>query len=201
MKQKKFNDTVKTFRDSFSEDLLSEYPLDFFSEWYKTINEFSAVLKNLKYMEDDGTTVVWDYRLLVLNPSANPDTTSNKTKRKKMEWASDLAVKFLNSVFDTNIDDRECIGAAVLQDFTLMIVACKMTSKGKQPPKPLHTMYNAKVRNEVMVLGAACFRHGSKKEVGMGFVSWLAVATAANGYWSFLFNPDHQTSHHGLAAL
>ena len=94
-----------------------------------------------------------------------------------MEWASALAVDFLSSVFHTNIDDRESIGAAVLQDFTLMIVACKITQKGKKPPKPLYSMHDAKVRDKIMVLGAACFRHGSKAEVGMGFVSWLAVAT------------------------
>jgi hypothetical protein len=63
--------------------MLSEYPLHFFSKWYKTINEFSTVLENLKYMEDAGTSVVWDYRLLVLNPLANPNTTSNKKRAKK----------------------------------------------------------------------------------------------------------------------
>ncbi len=94
-----------------------------------------------------------------------------------MELASALAVNFLNSVFHTNIDDRESIGAAVLQNFTLMIVACKITHKGKQPPKPLYSMYDTRVRDKVMVLGAACFCHGSKDEVKMGFVSWLAVAT------------------------
>jgi hypothetical protein len=83
MKQKKFDETVNTFRDSFFEDMLSEYPLHFFSKWYKTINEFSTVLENLKYMEDAGTSVVWDYRLLVLNPLANPNTTSNKKRAKK----------------------------------------------------------------------------------------------------------------------
>ncbi len=61
MKQKQFDETVKTFRDSFFEDMLSEYPLHFLSKWYKTINKFSTVLENLKYMEDAGTSVVWRY--------------------------------------------------------------------------------------------------------------------------------------------
>ncbi len=83
MTQKKFDNSVKTFRDSFFEDMLSEYTLHFFSKWYKTISEFSTVLENLKSMEDAGTSVVWDYRLFVLNPLANPDTTPNKKSAKK----------------------------------------------------------------------------------------------------------------------
>jgi hypothetical protein len=46
-----------------------------------------------------------------------------------MNWAQDLAIDFLNSVFNSNIDNRQSIGSAVLMEFTLMIVACRRAQK------------------------------------------------------------------------
>jgi hypothetical protein len=54
----------------------------------------------------------------VLNPQANPSSVSNQQKAKKMNWAQDLAIDFLNSVFNSNIDNRQSIGSAVLMEFT-----------------------------------------------------------------------------------
>ncbi len=76
-----------------------------------------------------GPPVVWDYCLIVLNPQANPRSVSNQQKAKKMNWAHDLAIDFLNSVFNLKIDNRQSIGSAVFIEFTLMIVACRRAQK------------------------------------------------------------------------
>ena len=128
MKQKKFESTVKNFGDSMFEHTFSEYPVQFLSKWYDEINEFGTVMKQCNYL-DNGSRVIWDYRLIVLNPQANPSSVSNQQKAKKMNWAQDLAIDFLNSVFNSNIDDRESIGSAVFMEFTLMIVACRRAQK------------------------------------------------------------------------
>ncbi len=90
-----------------------------------------------------------------------------------MNWAQDLAIDFLNSVFKSNIDDRQSIGSAVFMEFTLMIVACRRAQK-QILPKKLYSMYNAK--DNAMVLSAACFCHRTEAEVGMGFLTWMAFA-------------------------
>jgi hypothetical protein len=69
-------------------------------------------LKQRNYL-DNGSRVIWDYCLIVLNPQANPSSVSNQQKAKKMNWAQDLTIDFLNSVFNSNIDKRESIGSAV----------------------------------------------------------------------------------------
>jgi hypothetical protein len=98
------------------------------------------VLKQCNYL-DNGSRVVWDYRLIVLNPQANPSSVSNQQKATtKMNWAQDLAIDFLNSVFNSNIDDRESIGSAVFMEFTLMIVACRRAQK-RILPKKLYSIY------------------------------------------------------------
>ena len=122
---------------------------------------------------DNGSQVIWDYCLIVLNPQANPSSVSNQQKAKKMNWAQDLAINFLNSVFNSNIDDRQSIGSAVLMEFTVMIVACRREQK-QILPKKLYSMYDAK--DNAMVLSAACFCHGTEAEVSMGFLTWMAVA-------------------------
>ncbi len=106
------------------EHTFSEYPVQFLSKWYDEINEFGTVMKQCNYL-DNGSRVIWDYRLIVLNPQANPSSVSNQQKAKKMNWAQDLAIDFLNCVFNSNIDDRQSIGSAVFMEFTLMIVACR----------------------------------------------------------------------------
>jgi hypothetical protein len=108
----------------------------------------------------------------VLNPQANPSSVSNQQKAKKMNWAQDLAIDFLNSVFNSNIDHRESIGSAVFMEFTLMIVASRRVQK-RILPKKLSSIYNAK--ENTMALSAACFHHGTEAEVGMGFLTWMAV--------------------------
>ncbi len=90
-----------------------------------------------------------------------------------MNWVQDLAIDFLNSVFNSNIDNRQSIGSAVLVEFTLMIVACRRAQK-QILPKKLYSMYDAK--DNAMVLSAACFCHGTEAEVSMGFLTWMAVA-------------------------
>jgi hypothetical protein len=109
----------------------------------------------------------------VLNPQANPSSVSNQQKAKKMNWAQDLAIDFLNSVFNSNIDNRQSIGSAVLMEFTLTIVACRRAQK-QMLPKKLYSIYDAK--DNATVLSAACFCHRTEAEVGMGFLTWMAVA-------------------------
>ena len=73
-------------------------------------------------------------------------------KRKKEDGLGSRAGNwFLNSVFHSNIDDRQSIGSAVLMEFTVMIVACKRSQEGI-PPKRLHSIYQAK--KQAMVLAA-----------------------------------------------
>ena len=172
MQQSKSESTAKTFSDSLFEHTFSEYPIQFFSKWYEDINEFGTVLKQCIYSEND-TRVYWDYRLIVLSPTANPTSSSNQQKQKKMDWAQELAIDFLNSVFHSNIDDRQSIGSAVLMEFTVMIVACRRSQKRIQPKK-LYSIYEAK--GSAMVLAAACFRNGKEGEAGLGFLTWMAVA-------------------------
>jgi hypothetical protein len=110
----------------------------------------------------------------VLNrPQANLSSLSNQQKAKKMNWAQDLEIDFLNNVFNSNIDNRQSIGSAVFMEFTLMIVACSRTQK-QILPKKLYSIYDAK--DNAMVLSAACFCHRSEAAVGMGFLTWMAVA-------------------------
>jgi hypothetical protein len=122
-----FESTVKNFGDSMFEHMFSEYLVQFLSKWYDKINEFGTVLKQCNYL-DNGSRVIWDYCLIVLNPQANPSSVV-------MNWAQDLAIDFLNSVFNSNIDDRESIGSAVFMEFTLMIVACRRAQKRILPKK------------------------------------------------------------------
>jgi hypothetical protein len=63
---------------------------------------------------DESSHVIWDHCLIVLNPQANPSSESNQQKAKKMNWAQELAIDFLNSVFNSNIDNRQSIGSAGL---------------------------------------------------------------------------------------
>jgi hypothetical protein len=134
MKQKNFESTVKNFGDSMLEYTFSKYPVQFLSKWYDKINEFGTVLKHCNYL-DNCSHIIWDYRLIVLNPQANPSSVSSQQKAKKMNWAQDLAIDFLNSVFNSNIDDRESIGSAVFMEFTLMIVACRRAQKRILPKR------------------------------------------------------------------
>jgi hypothetical protein len=99
MKQKKFESTVKNFGDSLFEHTFSKYPVHFLLIWYDEINEFGTVLKQCNYLYC-GSCVIWDYGLIVLNPHANPSSVSNQQKAKKMNWAQDLAIDLLNSVFN-----------------------------------------------------------------------------------------------------
>ena len=85
-------------------------------------------MKQSNYL-DNGSRVIWDYCLIVLNPQANPSSVSNQQKAKKINWAQDLAIDVFNSVFNSNIDNRQSIGSAVLMEFTLMIVACRRAQK------------------------------------------------------------------------
>ena len=52
MKQKKFELTVKNFGDSLFEHMFSEYPVQFLSKWYDTINEFGTELKQCNYLDN-----------------------------------------------------------------------------------------------------------------------------------------------------
>lgn len=139
MNQKTFETTVQTFRDSLSQHTYSEYPIELFSKWYEDINKFGAVLKQCNYLENETSGVSWDYRLIVLNPAGTPD----EKKTKKMDWAQELAINFLHSVFNSNIDDRQSIGSAVLLEFTVMIVACRRSYEGIQP-KRLYSIHKEK---------------------------------------------------------
>ena len=130
------------------------------------------MLKQCIYSEND-THVYWDYRLIVLSLTANPTSPSNQQKQKKMDWAQELETDFLNSVFHSNVDDRQSIGSAVLMEFTVMIVACKSSQK-RLLPKKLYSIYEAK--GSAMVLAAACFCNRKKGKAGLGFLTWMAVA-------------------------
>ena len=50
-----------------------------------------------------------------------------------MNWAQEVAIDFLNSVFNSNIDNRQSICSTVLLEFTLMIVACRGAQKQIPP--------------------------------------------------------------------
>jgi len=82
------------------------------------------VLKQCNYLHN-GSRIIWDYCLIVLNPQANLSSVSNQQKAMKMNWAQDLAIDFLNSVFNSSIDNRQSMGSAVFMEFTLMIFACR----------------------------------------------------------------------------
>ena len=69
----------------------------------------------------------------MLNPQANPSSVSNQQKAKKMNGAQELAIDFLNSGFNSKIDNRQSIGSAVLMEFTLTIVACRRSQKQIPP--------------------------------------------------------------------
>ena len=90
-----------------------------------------------------------------------------------MNWAQDFAIDFPNSVFKSNIDNRQSIGSAVLMEFTLTIVACRRSQK-QILHKKLYSIYNAK--DNAIVQATACFCHGTKAEIGMGFLMSMAVA-------------------------
>jgi hypothetical protein len=122
---------VKNFGDSLFEHTFSKYAL-----------QFVTVLKQFNYL-DNGSQVIWDHCLIVLNPQANPSSVSNQQKAKKMNWARELAIDFLNSVFKSNIDNQQSIGSGVLMEFTLMIVACRRAQK-QILPKKLYSIYDAK---------------------------------------------------------
>jgi hypothetical protein len=91
----------------------------------------------------------------------------------KQIWAQyptskkDLAIDFLNSFFNSNIDNRQSIGSAVFMEFTLIIVACKRAQKWILPKK-LYSIYNAK--DNAMVFSAACFCHRLKRRLVWGFL-------------------------------
>jgi hypothetical protein len=73
----------------------------------------------------------------------------------------------------------------------------------------LYSIYDAK--ENAMVLSAACFCHGTEAEVGMGFLSWMAVAQtyphvprgvdrlATLGNWSFHDRHYYQAFDNGIA--
>jgi hypothetical protein len=84
----------------------------------------------------------------------------------------ELAIDFLNSVFNSNTDNRQSIGSAVIMQFTLIIVACRRAQK-QILPKKLYSIYNA--QDNAMVLTTACFCHGTEGNIGMGFLRWMAV--------------------------
>jgi hypothetical protein len=86
----------------------SEYQVQFLSKWYGKINEFGTVLKHCNY-SDNGSRVIWDNCLIVLSPQVNSSSVSNQTKAKMMNWAQEVAIDFLNSVFNSNIDNRQSI--------------------------------------------------------------------------------------------
>jgi hypothetical protein len=79
----KLESTVKNFGDSVFEHMFSEDPVQFLSKWYDKIIEFGTVLKQCNYL-DNGSRVVWDYCLTVLNLQANASSISNQQKAKKM---------------------------------------------------------------------------------------------------------------------
>ena len=111
--------------------------------------------------------------MLLLNAQANPGSVSNQQKAKKMNGAQELAIDFLNSGFNSKIDNRQSIGSAVLMEFTLTIVACRRSQK-QILHKKLYSIYNAK--DNAIVQATACFCHGTKAEIGMGFLMSMAVA-------------------------
>ncbi len=124
------------------------------------------MVKQCNYL-DNGSHVIWDYCLLVLNPLADPSSVSNKQKAKKMNWAQELTIDFLNSIFKSNIDGSQSIGSAVLKEINLMIVACRRAQKQILPEK-LYSIYNAK--DDAMALATACFCHGTEAQVGKATV-------------------------------
>jgi hypothetical protein len=85
----------------------------------------------------------------------------------------ELAIDFLISVFNSNTDNRQSIGSAVLMQFTLMIVACRRAQK-QILPKKLYSIYDA--QDNAMALTTACFCHRTEGKVGMRFLRWMAVA-------------------------
>jgi hypothetical protein len=98
--------------------------------------------------------------------TSKSELSIHQQKAKKMNWAQDLAIDFLNSVFNSSIDNRQSMGSAVFMEFTLMIVAWRRAQK-RILPKTLYFINNAK--DNAMVLSAACFRHGTEAEVGRIF--------------------------------
>jgi hypothetical protein len=104
----------------------------FLSKWYDKINEFGTVLKWCNYL-DNGSCVFWDSCLIVSNLQANPSSVSNQQNAKKMNWTQELAIDFLNNVFNSNIDNSQSIGSAVSMEFTPMIVACRRAQKQTLP--------------------------------------------------------------------
>jgi hypothetical protein len=180
MKQKKFEFTVSNFGDSLFEHTFSEYPVQFLSKWYEEINEFGTVLKQCNYL-DNGSRAFWDYCLIVLNPQANPSSVSNQQKAKKMNWAQELANDFLNSVFNSNIDDRQSIGSSVLMEFTLMIVTCRRVQK-QILPKKLYSMYNAK-DNAMVLCSLLLSRNGSGGWYGVSYVDSSCADISKYASW------------------
>ncbi len=90
-----------------------------------------------------------------------------------MHWAQELDFDFLNSVLNSNIDDRQSIGSAVLMEFTLMIVASRRAQK-RILPKKLYSIYDAK--DNAIVSAAACFCRRTEAKVSMGFLTWMAAS-------------------------
>lgn len=171
---KTFQASVKSFHDSISQHVFAEFPIQFLSKWYNDIPELRKVFgKDCKVVENS-KHVLWDYRLLVLNPKADATTKNNITKANKVEWAQTLAINFLTEVFNTNVDDGQSILSAVLLEYTLLIVACRREEYKGKKPKPTHSLYE--VKDKVMVLAAACYRPGSRQQIGMAFLTWMAVA-------------------------
>ncbi len=66
--------------------------VQFLSKQFDKINEFGTVLKQCNYL-DNGSCVIWDYRLIVLNPQANPSSVSNQQKAKN--WFSEQCFQFI----------------------------------------------------------------------------------------------------------
>jgi hypothetical protein len=83
-----------------------------------------------------------------------------------MNWAQELAIDLRNSVFNSNIDNRQSIGSSVLMEFTQMIVACRRAQK-QILLKKMYSIYNA--IDNAMVLSAACFHHKTEAKVGVDF--------------------------------
>lgn len=170
-RNKQFRTQVRKFLTCNSR-AVSEFPLQMFSTWFHDL----PLSKLMKQNEREDCDEIWQYKVVILYPG---NAATSKVDVRRSEWATEAAIQFYGTSFNSTQADLSCINRAVTSDPTIIIVG-RPIGEGEDQIKTIVG------RADSVVISCITFRSGSGDEAGSSLVLWLLVAESESPKPSFI---------------
>ena len=159
---------------------VSEFPLHMFSSWFQDLPLSKIMTQN----EREDSNEIWQYKVVTLYPTR---VQTNKTEATRCKWATEAAVQFYSTSFNSTEADLSSIDRAVNSDPSIMIVGRPL---GKEEDPFKKSVVGCQ---DSVVIACITFRSGIGDEVGAS--THFFVPSFCNPFPSvvrFLVQPLHR---------